>query len=99
MQFSVSDVAQMLAVAESQVYQWINEEGLPAEKVGSRFRVNRSELLEWATARRIDVYGAAHAGSPPTTSDSRLVDSLRAGGIFHAIDGADKAAVLRSVAL
>lgn len=55
MQLTVRDVAQLFKVSERQVYKWIAREGLPAYRVHEQYRCNRAELLDWATARQLNI--------------------------------------------
>jgi len=55
MQLSVRDVAKLLNVNEKTVYRWVTQGNLPAYRVSNHYRFNRAELLEWATAQRINV--------------------------------------------
>jgi PTS system nitrogen regulatory IIA component len=98
MQLAVRDAAGILNVSEKTIYRWIKEGRLPAYRVAEQYRFNRAELLEWATARRINVSPeifqepeGSHAALPT------LVGALQVGGIHYRISGADKQAVLRSV--
>ncbi len=98
MNLSVRDVARLLNVSERTVYRWIDQGTLPVYRIGDQFKFNRTELLEWATSRRLNVSAEAFvepesAGAEPC----RLSEALRAGGIFYRIDGHDKASALRSV--
>lgn len=98
MRLTVREAAGLLNVSEKTIYRWIQQSKLPAYKVNEQYRFNRAELLEWATARKINVsveifheredVGAAAAG---------LGESLRAGGVYYRIGGSDKASVLRQV--
>jgi len=98
MQLSVRDVAELLHVSEKNIYRWIKQDGLPSCRVNDQVRLNRSELLEWATSRRMNIpldlfYGpAAEQEILPS-----LAGALEAGGIFYQIQGADKPALLRSI--
>lgn len=98
MQLSVRDVAELLRVSEKTIYRWIKQDGLPSYQVNEQVRLNRAELLEWATSRRINVpqdlfYGPE--GEPESLP--ALSDALQAGGIFHQVPGKDKPALLRSI--
>jgi PTS system nitrogen regulatory IIA component len=55
MQIDVKEAARLLAISEKTVYRWIRQGALPAYKMNDQYRFNGSELLEWATARRINV--------------------------------------------
>lgn len=97
MELTVRDSARMLNVSEKTIYRWVKQGKLPAYRVNEQYRFNRAELLEWATSQRINVsaqiFVEPHNGSGPT----RLVDSLRAGGIHYRVGGKDKIEVLRAV--
>jgi PTS system nitrogen regulatory IIA component len=88
----------MLSVSEKTIYRWISQGRLPAYKVGEQYRFNRSELLEWATAQRLNVSPDMFA--EPISAEApqpTLTEALRAGGIFYRVEGKDKPSVLRSV--
>ena len=99
MQLGVKDAARVLAVSEKSIYRWIKEGNLPAYRVNDQYRFSRAELLEWATARKINVSPEIFAepesagGEPMPT----LVDALTRGGINYRVGGADKPAVLKAV--
>ena len=84
MQLTVEDVARLFGVTEGQIHHWIEDAGLPVAIVNSRYRFNRTELLEWATVRQLDV-------SPDIFQDqngdsvekSALSDALRRGGVVR----------------
>jgi PTS system nitrogen regulatory IIA component len=90
-------VAELLAVSEKTIYRWIRQNKLPAFKIGEQFRFSRVEVLEWATAQRINLPADAlcapdgAGGAVPTLSEA-----LRAGGIHYRVGGADRNAVLKS---
>ncbi len=98
MQLSVRDAARILNVSDKTIYRWIQQGRLPAYKINEQIRFNKTELLEWAMARKINVPvgifdGEAAADAPLPA----LGDALRSGGIFYRIDGHDVASVLKSV--
>ena len=53
MKLTVSEAASLLGSAEDRVYDWIEEAALPAQKIRGQFRINRTDLLEWATQHNI----------------------------------------------
>ena len=55
MRVTVREAAALLKAPEAQVYEWIESGDLPAHRINDQFRINRSELLEWATGRNIAV--------------------------------------------
>jgi len=99
MNLGVRDAAKLLTVSERTIYRWIGQGTLPAYRIGDQFRFNRTELLEWATSRRLNVSAEAFAEpeSAGLEATVRLSDALRAGGIFYRVEGSDKQSALKSV--
>jgi PTS system nitrogen regulatory IIA component len=98
MQLTVRNVSELLKISEKTVYRWINQGILPAYRVNDQYRFNRAELLEWATARKMNV--SAELFSEPesdATPIPGLVDALQAGGIFYRVGGTDKESALQGV--
>lgn len=98
MQLGVRDVARILNVSEKSIYRWIQGGQIPAYKVNDQYRFNRAELLEWATARKINVSSEMFLerdAGPDLMPD--LAESIEAGGIFYRLEGGDKESALRSV--
>jgi len=98
MKLTVRDAARLLNVSEKSIYRWIKEGVIPAYQINDQYRLNRAELLEWATSRKIsvspEIFDEPEGGdTPPPT----LGEALRAGGVYYRIGGADKASVLRAV--
>ncbi len=98
MQLTVHDAAKILDLSEKTIYRWVKEGKLPAYKVNDQYRFNRAELLEWATARRINVSPEIFAEPEGATgSVFTFADALRSGGVFYRVGGIDKPSVLKSV--
>jgi PTS system nitrogen regulatory IIA component len=98
MRLTVRDAAAVLSVSEKTIYRWISQGRLPAYRVGDQYRFNRSELLEWATAQRLNV--SPEMFDEPDSAEAplpRLSEALRGGGIFYRVEGADKPSVLKSI--
>ena len=97
MQLGVRDAASLMNVPEETIYRWIKQDKLPAFRINEQYRINRAELLEWATAQRIniptDIVGEPDKSKPPAPG---LAEALKAGGIHYRVAGADKEAVLKS---
>jgi PTS system nitrogen regulatory IIA component len=98
MQLTVRDVARLLRVSENAVYRWISDDHLPAEQVNGQYRFNRTELLEWATLRKLaispDLFQEAGGHDP---DKPRLDEALAAGGTFHDVGGEDRESVLQAL--
>ena len=98
MNLSVKDAARLLNVSDKTIYRWIKQELIPAYRVSGQHRFNQSELLEWATSRRMGVSPEAYhepgeAASPLPT----LTESLETGGIVYRLDGHSRNEVLSNL--
>lgn len=98
MQLSIRDLTKLLNSPESTVSRWIKQRGLPAQQVGGQYRVNRAELLEWATTSNVKVslelFNHLEADAETTPS---LSDALEAGGIHYQLQDTDKDRALRAL--
>ncbi len=98
MQLTVKDVADLLNISEKTVYRWIDDRRLPGYRLSGQYRFNRAELLEWATANRVNVSPQILAEPEGGTSPlPQLSEALEAGGIFYRLAGRDKTSALRSI--
>jgi nitrogen PTS system EIIA component len=94
LKLSISEAATLLGATEERVYDWIEDSDLPAQRIRGQYRVNRTDLLEWATAHRVTVSPRAFEAERATPS---LAAALRAGGVHDRVPGADLAAVMRHI--
>ncbi len=98
MQLNVREVSKLLKVSERKVYDWIKRGILRADRVNDQYRLHRSDLLERTSSREIDIPAEIFAApSIVGVPAPRLVDALRAGGIFHGLRGEDRPAILRAI--
>lgn len=98
MQLSVRDAAGILNVSEKTIYRWIKQSVIPAYRINEQYRFNKTELLEWATSRRIQVSPTIFSeGESSATPLPSLTEALRAGGVAYRVEGKDQASVLRSI--
>jgi nitrogen PTS system EIIA component len=99
MQVGVREAARLLAVSEQTIYRWITAGRLPAYLINEQYRFNRAELLEWATAHKIDVapgiFDEPEAGA--VTILPEVAEALDVGGIHYCVAGPDKSSVLKAV--
>ena len=97
MLMKASEVAAELDEQESTVLKWIKKQKLPATLVKGSYRINRVDLLEWATEHGIKVppelFGAAQADIHLPS----LSEALEAGGVHCGVPGDDTLSVLRNV--
>jgi PTS system nitrogen regulatory IIA component len=98
MHLTVADVAALLRTPSKQIYRWIDEGELGCNWFHDQPRFNRTELLEWATARHMPIAVEQFLddeGDDPNIPT--LEASLGTGGIHYHIGGADRPSVLRAV--
>jgi PTS system nitrogen regulatory IIA component len=98
MNLAVREAAKLLSVTERTIYRWIDQGVLPVYRVNEQYRFDRTELLEWATSRKLNV--SVQVLTEPegdSTQCCSLTGALKAGGVFYRVDGTDKASVLRTV--
>jgi PTS system nitrogen regulatory IIA component len=94
MKLTITEAAALLGATEERVYDWIEENDLPAQRVRGQYRVNRTDLLEWATGHRIAVSPRAFESERAAPS---LAEALRAGGVHDQVPGGDLATVMREI--
>lgn len=96
MHLSARDAARLLGVSETQLDKWLKSGELASTRVNDQYRLNRIDLLEFASSRNLDISpdlleGLEHPQLPS------LADAVRSGGVHRGIAGKDKAAILRAV--
>lgn len=98
MQLSIRDLVKFLEVSESTVTRWIKQRGLPAHQVGGQYRLNRTELLEWATANRIklslELFDHLESEAEPIPT---VAEALEAGGIVYDVADTNRDLALRAL--
>jgi PTS system nitrogen regulatory IIA component len=94
---SVSEAAVLLNAGEEHVYDWIEDGGLPAQRIRGEYRINRTELLEWATERAIPFASRAFADSVKESGIVSVAEALTAGGVVYDVPSADAVAVVRQI--
>ena len=94
MKLTVAEAASLLATPEERVYQWIETTELPAQKIRGQYRINRTDLLEWATEHKIGLSPRAFRQQKATPS---LAEALRAGGTHTVSEGGDLQTVIRRI--
>lgn len=98
MLLSVREAAALLRATERQVYRWVDEGEIPFERVRDQVRFNRTDLLEWATRRRLPIsIEAFDSGLDPEDRAPSLAGAIRAGGVHLDVPAVDRESVLRAV--
>lgn len=93
----VAELATAAGVDEKTVLHWIRHEGLPAHKQDERFRINRVDLLEWATNQGITIPPDIFIVNNETSHLSTVSEALQKGGIYYNIPGDTPETALREV--
>jgi len=100
MDLTVRDAAEIFSVSEGRIHRWIHEDDLPTREVNGQHYFNRTELLEWATVRRVkfspDLFRDS-SGSGEAAASEGLIEALQRGGIFSGVGGSTKHEVLKEV--
>jgi nitrogen PTS system EIIA component len=98
LQLSMRDIAHLFSASERTVLGWIRKDGLPSTELGGQHRFNRSEVLEWALEKGMEIPSAfLTQGEGEGADNVSLSDSLRLGGVFGEIPGETRAEALRTV--
>lgn len=92
---TVREAASLLACTERQVYRWVGEAEIPFQRVRDQVRFNRTDLLEWATGRRLPIsLEAFDANLDPEDRTPSLMQALRVGGVHHDVPATDRDSAL-----
>jgi PTS system nitrogen regulatory IIA component len=97
MDLTVKDAARLLNSSENTIYRWLRDGTLPSYRVNEKYRLNRVELLEWATARGMKVSPDIFHEEEEPVPEKLLADAVRRGGVIYDLPGTDKRTVLRAV--
>jgi len=100
MQFTVKDLAKIFKTSERTVSEWARKGGLKGQLEEGRYLFNRNDVLEWTTLRGMRVPDDLLEGSDAVINNKHLLtDSILAGGIYHNIQGDNKAEVLKNIVM
>ncbi len=97
MRVTVHEAAKLLNTSDDTIYRWIESGELPAYRINDQFRINRTELLEWATLQDKTVAAALFReaeGEAHIPTVSEAMDNAR---IVHDLPGTARADVLRGI--
>lgn len=96
MRLTIKDLTELLNISEKTIRRWIKQGTIPAYRIQGQYRFNKSEILEWSTARKINLSANIFPESDgvPVTG---LADALAVGGIYYRITGSDRESALRAV--
>ena len=71
MQLTTRDAARLLGVPEPTVDRWLRTGELQAVRVNDQYRLNRIDLLEFASARGLEVFFGTGSLPPAGSSSPR----------------------------
>ena len=97
MRLTVREVATLLNSPEATVYRWIESGEMPAYRIHDQYRINRSELLEWATAMRIPVAPELFHDTDDAEHIPSVNECLSRGGVFHDVPGGTRSEALSEI--
>ena len=98
MLLSIREAAALLHATERQVYRWVDNGEIPFQRVAQQVRFNRTDLLEWATGRRLPIsLEAFDADLDPEDRAPSLAEALRRGGVHIDVAAADREKALQAV--
>ncbi|MEI6208294.1 MAG: PTS sugar transporter subunit IIA [Desulfuromonadales bacterium] len=95
----VNDLAIAIGVEEKTVLNWIKNQGLPAYMQDHRYRINRVDLLEWATTNDITIPPDIFEASEESTHSPLVSEALLQGGIHYDLPGDTPESALREVVM
>ena len=83
----VNELATAVGVDEKTVLDWIKNKGLPAYKQDDRYRINKVDLLEWATSHGITIPPDIFAASDENPDRPLVSEALQRGGVHYNLPG------------
>jgi len=98
MQLNVKDLSRLLNVTERTIYRWIKQESIPYYRIHDQYRFNRVEILDWATAKKINIsQGILCDVNEDSAAVLSLKETVKKGGIHYRVEGKDKKSLLSAV--
>lgn len=99
MKLTVNEAAQLLETTDTAIYRWIKQGCIPCHQVNDHYRFHKAELLEWATARGMNVSPDAFPASRRSmaVAGSGFLAALHRGGVHYGVEGTDRESVIRAI--
>ena len=98
MKLNVRDAATLLNVSTKTIYRWLADGRVPGYRVNNSYRFDRAELLEWATAQRLEVAPLGTVAGFQAEPPPGFAEALAAGGVHYRVEGTTRDAVLEHAA-
>jgi PTS system nitrogen regulatory IIA component len=97
MRVTVRGASALLNTTEKQISDWIESGDLPAYKINDQYRINRSELLEWATTRNLAVVPELFHEKVDEDRVPSVSSCIARGKVFRGVDGDTREQVLQRI--
>ena len=98
MQMTINDVADYFKVSRRTIYRWLEKGVIPAYKVNDQYRFVYNEIVDWATANRVNDSSSIHISHIKKQKPKYpLYAALQSGGIYYRIEGHDIKTVYSNV--
>ena len=98
MQLSVKELSKLLNVTERSIYRWVKQQSIPFYRIHDQYRFNRIEILDWATAHKMNVsQGLLHDAYDNTVVELSLAETIKKGGIYYRVEGKNKKTLISTV--
>jgi len=91
MQFTIREASRLFNMPEKTIIQAVDCGELPACVVQEQRRIGKTDLIEWATARKIPLPEELAGSSGNVVQISK---ALQSGGVHYGVPGTDKKSVL-----
>jgi nitrogen PTS system EIIA component len=110
MDLEVKDVAELLSVTESTIYEWLSDGKIPSYKINNQYRFSRIEIENWmmrSKLKPLEEGFSPFSGKqiyPPEQEEHHsgmgrqqfsLYRAIYKGGVFSTIPGSEKEEIIR----
>ncbi len=96
MQLSVKELSKLLNVTERTIYRWVKDKDIPFYRIHDQYRFNRIEILDWATAHKMNV-SQELLHDDDNVVELSLTDTIKKGGIYYRVEGKEKKTLLSTI--
>ena len=98
MQLTFRDIEKAFEIEEKTLYQWLNNQGMPAVRANDQYYFNSVEVLEWALKNRIPLTpGALKLCEKSRHGQDVFTPALTQGGVYFGLKGITREEVLDKV--
>lgn len=85
---TIKDVAEYFNVSRRTIYRWLEKGVIPAYKVNDQYRFVLNEIVDWATANRVNESSLTHISNIKKQKPKYpLYAATQSGGIYYRIEG------------